>query len=213
MPLPWSRPAREAPAYVDTPAGLLAADGVHYRTTEPLLREYAGPIVEAVGLGTLVRRAGTWLRSGQTLAVVLLPLLLFVVPWWAALFLAVLTYAIWTAVAPGAVVSSLEGAMRVLGSVAFQAVLYIAVLSLFATSGEFAAVWAGVGGFVAFRLGAVEAALRPVVTQIHQSLYPLPAPDQTLRSILVREALRRGLSLPGIDRIEERVRSFWRKQK
>ena len=204
-------PAPEAASYVDTPAGLLAADGVLYRTTEPLLRDYAGPVVEAVGLGVLLRRAGAWVRSGRTLALVFLPLLLFVVPWWAALLLAVLTYALWTAVAPGVVVSSLEGAMRVLETTAVQAVLYVALLSVFAASGEFAAVWAGVAGFVAFRLGAVEAALRPVIAQIHASLYPLPAPDQTLRSILVREALRRGISLPGIDRIEARVRAFWKK--
>lgn len=213
MPLPWSRPAREAPLYVDTPAGILAADGVHYRTTEPLLRAYAGPVVEAVGLGALVRRAGTWLRSGQTMALVLLPLLLFVVPWWAALLLAVLLYALWTSFAPGVVVPPLDVAVRVLEVPAVQALLYIAVLSLFAASGRFEAVWAGVGGFVAFRLGAVEAALRPVVTAIHASLYPLPAPDQTLRSILVREALRRGISLPGIDRIETQVRAFWKRGK
>ena len=76
MTWPWSRPARQAPAYVDTPAGLLSADGTHYRTTEPLLREYAGPVVEAVGLGTLLQRAGVWLRSPQTITTLLLPVLL-----------------------------------------------------------------------------------------------------------------------------------------
>lgn len=211
MKLPWSRPARELPDYVDTPAGILAADGVHYRTTEPLLREYAGPVVEKAGLGALVRRAGRWLRSGQTVAIVLLPFLLMVLPWWWALALVVMVYALWTAFAPGLVLPSLDGALRVLEQPPVQALLYIAVLSAFAASGRMPAVWAGLAGFVAFRLGAISAALRPVVGPIHATLYSLPAEDQTLRSVIVREALRRGISLPGIDRIEEQVRAFWRK--
>ena len=36
-----SRPVREAPAYVDTPGGIVSADGTRFHTTERLLREYA----------------------------------------------------------------------------------------------------------------------------------------------------------------------------
>ncbi|MEM1114906.1 MAG: hypothetical protein AAF845_00950 [Bacteroidota bacterium] len=212
MKLPWTRPAREVPDYVDTPAGILAADGVHYHTTEPLLREYAGPVIEAAGVGPLVRRAGRWLRSGQTVAIVLLPLLLAVLPWWWALALTVIVYALWTSFAPGLALPALDGVLRALEPPVVQALVYITVLSAFAASGRTPAVVAGLAGFVAFRLGAVRAALRPVVGPIHTSLYTLPAADQTLRSVIVREALRRGISLPGIDRIEEQVRAFWRKK-
>ena len=199
------------PEYVDTPAGLLAADGTHYHTTEPLLREYAGPVVEAVGLAALLRRAGAWLRSPQTVAVLALPGLLFVLPWWGALGVAVLVYALWAAVAPGLVSSRLAPAAFVAESAALQGLVTIIALSVLANTDQFPAVWAGVLGFVALRLGLVGAALRPVVDVIRQSLYPLPAPDQTLRSLIVREALRRGVALAGMDEIESRVRGFWRK--
>lgn len=211
MKWPWSRPSRDLPDYVDTPAGILAADGIHYHTTEPLLHEFAGPVVEKVGLGALVRRSGRWLRSGQTIAVVVLPLMLMALPWWWSLSLAIIVYALWTAFAPGLALPSLDGALGVLERPVVQALLYVAVLSAFASSGRLPAVWAGLGGFVAFRLGAVAAALRPVVGPIHTALYTLPPEDQALRSVIVREALRHGLSLPGIDRIEEQVRAFWRK--
>lgn len=210
----WSRrPAREAPAYVDTPAGLLSADGTHYRTTEPLLREYAGPVLEAVGLGTLLERAGVWLRSPQTLAVVLLPALLWVLPWWAAAGLALVLYALWAAVAPGIASPAAAPVLKVVESPIVQGLLYVGVLSAFAAAGRFGAVWTGVAGFVAFRLGLVEALLRPVVAAIQGSLHPLPPADQTLRTLIVREALRCGVQLPGIEAIEERVRQFWRREK
>ena len=214
MPGFWSRrPARETPDYVDTPAGLLSADGTHYRTTEPLLREYAGPVVEAVGLGALLKSAGVWLRSAQTLAVVLLPALLWVLPWWAAAGVALVLYALWAAVAPGIASPAPVPVFRVLENPIVQGVLYVGVLSAFAASGRFGAVWTGVAGFVAFRLGLAGVALRPVVEPIRRSLHPLPPADQTLRTLIVRAALKRGQTLPGIDAIEDRVRQFWRREK
>lgn len=215
MRWPWTRrPERpDAPFYVDSPAGLLAADGVHYRTTEGLLRDYAGPVVEAVGLGALLEKAGVWLRSPQTLAVWFLPLLLVVLPWWGAAGVALLLYALWAAAAPGVVLPAVIPTARVLESPVVQGLLYIFALSAFAAAGQFAAVWTGVAGFVAFRLGLVAAALRPVVGPIHETLHPLPPADQTLRALIVREAIRHGITLPGIEQIEEKVRAFWRREK
>ena len=209
-----ARPPRPgAPAYVDTPAGIVSADGTHYHTTEPLLRGYAGPVVEAVGMGPLLRRAGAWVRSPRTLAVLALPALLAVLPWWVAAGMALVLYALWSALAPGTLFLSLARAMPVLESAAVQALVFIAALSAFAAAGRFDAVWTGLAGFAAFRLGAVEAAFRPVVGAMQRQFYRLPPADQTLRLLLVREALRRGVSLEGFDAIEDRVRAFWRRDK
>jgi hypothetical protein len=214
MTWPWSRrPARDVPLYVDTPAGLLSADGVHYRTTEGLLREYADEVVEAVGLGPLLLKAGVWLRSGQTVAVLLLPALLFALPWWAALGTTLLLYALWSAAVPGLVLPAAIPTFKVLEQPVVQGLVYIGVLSAFAAAGMYAAVWTGVAGFIVFRLGLAERALEPVVRPIQQSLHPLPPADQTLRTLIVREALRRGISLPGIEAIEDRVREFWKREK
>lgn len=214
MTWPWSRrPTRDAPLYVDTPAGLLSADGTHYRTTEPLLREYAGPVIDAVGLGPLLLRAGVWLRSPQTLAAFVLLALLVVIPWWAAAGIALLLYALWSAGAPGLVLPGVIGTLRFLEQPVVQGLLYIGVLSAFASAGRIDAVWTGVAGFVVLRLGLIETVLRPIINPIQDQLYPLPPADQTLRGLIVREALRRGASIPGIDAIEARVREFWRREK
>lgn len=211
MKLPWPRPVREAPAYVDTPAGLFAADGTRYRTTEPLLRGYAGPVLDAVGLATLIRQSGVWLRSPQTLAVLVLPVLLAVLPWWWAAATTLLLYTAWAVAAPGLVLPGLARVAGALEHPVLQGLVYVGALSAFAAAGNFAAVWTGVAGFVALRLGLVEAVLRPVLRPVLQSLYPLPPADQTLRAFIVRAALRLGVSLPGIDPIEARVREFWRR--
>ena len=211
MTWPWSRSTREVPAYVDTPAGLIAADGTRYHTTEPLLRDYAGPVLDAVGLPTLLGRAGTWLQTPQTLAVLVLALMLTVLPWWWAAALALLVYALWSVGAPGVVIPILVGPARVLGHPVVQGLLYVGVLSGLAAAGRYEAVWTGVAGFVAFRLGLVEAALRPVLRPALRELYSLPPADQTLRGVIMRAALKRGIPLPGVAPIEARVREFWQR--
>ena len=211
MTWPWSRPAREVPAYVDTPAGLVAADGTRYHTTEPLLRDYAEPVLDAVGLAALVERAGVWLRTPQTLAVVALPALLAVVEWWWAGALALVLYVLWTVGAPGVVIPWLGGVARVLGHPVVQGLLYVGALSAFAAAGRYGAVWMGIAGFVGFRLGLVQAVLAPVLRPALRELYALPPADQTLRGVILREALRLGVRLPGVEPIEARVREFWRR--
>ncbi len=211
MTWPWSRPTREVPAYVDTPGGIIAADGMRFHTTERLLREYAGPVLDAVGLPTLVRRAGVWLRTPQTLAVILLPFLLLVVDWWWAAALTFVVYALWTVGAPGVVVPSLARVARILEHPVLQGLLYVGVLSALAAAGRYGAVWTGVAGFVALRLGLVEALLRPILRPALRHLYPLPPADQALRSLIIRAALRRGVTLPEVEPIEASVREFWQR--
>ena len=209
MTWPWSRPAREAPAYVDTPGGIVAADGTRFHTTEPLLREYAGDVVDAVGLDVLVRRTGVWLRSPQTLAVWFVPALLAVVPWWFALALSLALYASWTVAAPGLALPGPARAAAVLEHPVLQGLVYVGALSAFAAAGDLAAVWTGVAAFVALRLGLVALAVRPALAGVLDALYPLPPADQTLRAFIIREGLRRGVTLPGVGEVERRVRNFW----
>ena len=199
------------PAYVDTPAGIVAADGTRYRTTVALLRDYAGPVLDAVGLGVLVRRAGVWVRSPQTLAAVALPVLLVAAPWWIALTLALALYTSWAVAAPGLALPRLARVAGVLEHPVVQGLLYVGVLSALAAAGRVPEVWAGVGGFVALRLGLVGAVTDRALGPVWAGLYPLPVPDQTLRAFIIRAALRRGIPLPGTAEVEARVRRFWRR--
>ena len=199
---PWSRPAREAPAYVDTPAGLVSADGTRFRTTEPLLREYAGAVLDAVGLDVLVRRTGVWLRSPQTLAVWVLPALLAVVPWWFALALALALYTSWTVAAPGLALPGLARVAAVLEHPVLQGLVYVGVLSAFAAAGAFAALWTGIAGVRRpSGSGSSPPPSRPALAGVLDALYPLPPADQTLRAFIIREGLRRGVTLPGVGEV------------
>ena len=205
------RPLRDVPVYIDTPRGIVTAGGLELRTTEALLRDYAGDVLDAVGLPTLIRRTETWVRSPQTAAALALPFALSVLPWWAGVALALAIYALWTLAAPSLASSRMARLFGVLEHPVLQGLLYVAVLSALASSGRTAEAIAGTAGFVALRLGVVGAFMRRALQPVVERLFALPVPDQTLRALIVREAFRRGIELDELGEISRRVQSFWRR--
>lgn len=214
MPLPWSkRPAHRPPPYIDTPAGILSAGGVHFRTTEASLQEYAGPLFEEETLEAFIRRAEAWLEAPRTLAIVTLPLWLWVLPWPWALLAILSTYVLSALALPAAASRAGAAVARVLANPGVQAVWLLVTLSALSFVSSSAAVWAGLGAFVVLRVGLAERLLGPSLARAHDRLYPLPVADQILRAFLVRGAIRAGVSLPGLDEIEASARRAWQRKK
>ena len=98
------------------------------------------------------------------------------------------------------------GVVRLLDVVFAQGFYYVFMLSLLASRGEMAALGVGLGGFVLLRWGVLARLSHPLVGRIWRSLYALPVPDQVLRAFIIRAALKHGLSLPQLDRLEEQMR-------
>jgi hypothetical protein len=214
MPLPWTRPARpDTPAYFGLASGLVGAGGTRFRTTEALLHDYAAPVLDRVGLGTLVAQAEVWVRSPTGAGILALALALTVLPWWAGALAGLAAAALWTLAVPGLATPRVVPVLRVLDHPLVQAGAYVVVLSLFAAQGRFAEVWTGMAGFVAMRLGLVRILLEPAVAPALARLYALPFADQVLRSLILRTALRRGILLPGMAEMEARARAFWRRSR
>ncbi|MEL6615882.1 MAG: hypothetical protein AAFQ43_09100, partial [Bacteroidota bacterium] len=202
MPAPWSRrSAHQAPAYVDTPVGLLGRGGTHFHTTEALVEEFAGPLLEKEPLATYVDRAEAWLEAPRALAVTLLPVWLALMPWPLAVVATFATFGLWALASPALASRAAVAVVRVLAHPITQAAILIVALSLLAREGQVGAVWAGLVTFVVFRIGLVERLLGPLVAKSQARLYPLPVPDQVLRAFLTRGAIRHGVSLPGLGEI------------
>jgi hypothetical protein len=197
-----------APLFLDTPRGLVTANGTQYRTNVAQLRAYAGPILDRVGLERLIDLSERTLQAPQTLALVGLPLLLLgLAPAWAALIalsLAALAF-VWTPLLAG---PSVARAWRVLGLVPVQLVLYLFVLSLLAAQGALTSVAIGLLGFVLLRWGVVTWALDRLLGPLADRLNRLPRPDATLRALIVRTALRSGLPNAQIDAMQRNLIRF-----
>jgi hypothetical protein len=197
----------DIPSFLDTPAGLITASGIHFHTTRALLEQYARPVLDVVPLDTLIARTEVWLRSGQALALWTLALLLLVLPPVGAALCTLTVYLGWETLGPSLVSQRLVAAFRVLEMALVQAALYVAVLSTLGAQGQAVAVGVGLAGFVLVRWRLVPLVLRPALEILRRPLYTLPVADQVLRGFVLRAALRHGIELPQLERLKRDLRS------
>jgi hypothetical protein len=197
------------PTFVNTPYGMVTAAGRWYHIPEEQARDYAGEVLDYISLEDLVERADLWIDSPRTVALWLMPLVLWALsPVWAVAATAGL-YLGWALASPA--VPSLWGtrAVRLLSSTLAQGGYYTVVLSLFAMVDRFAAVGVGLAAFVLFRWGIVDWAVRGGLRALRRRLYPLPVTDQILRGLMVRAALRHRVSVPQVDAITQDILDNW----
>jgi hypothetical protein len=197
------------PTFVNTPYGMVTAAGRWYHIPEEQARDYAGEVLDHISLEDLVERADLWIDSPRTVALWLMPLVLWgLSPVWAVATTAGL-YLGWALASPA--VPSLWGtrAVRLLSSTLAQGSYYTVVLSLFAMADRFAAVGVGLAAFVLFRWGIVDWAVRGGLRALRRRLYPLPVTDQILRGLMVRAALRHRVSVPQVDAITQDILDNW----
>ena len=194
-----------ASSFVDTPKGIFTASGTWFRTTEALLEEYAGALIEHVSVERLMTIAERWLRSPGTLVLWLAPPLLGMLGIAPAILILAGVYlllAIWGPVFVNWWVQPLLG---LLDHVLFQAIYYVVALSIFSLTEDFGLMGIGLALFILVRWGLVARLAEPLLKRLHRSLYAVPYADQILKSVIVRAAMKHRVSLPEIDRIERSI--------
>ncbi|MEM1126182.1 MAG: hypothetical protein AAGI71_05975 [Bacteroidota bacterium] len=191
--------------HLATPEGLFTAQGTWFRTTEEALRDYAGEVLAAVSLPTLLHYAESWLRAPLTLAVCAAPVLLFLVsPWWAAAG-TLGVWVLWSLMGPAWVTLPVAALLRWLDRPLLQAGYFLFALSLLGLGGQTAAVVTGLVLFLAFRWGLVRLTLTPLLRPLLRRLYTLPVPDQVLRAFVHRLALHLRCPHPRLDAMQQHV--------
>jgi len=189
-------------AFVEMPNGLFTASGYWFHTSEQALRKYAPALLEHVSVEQLLRQAERWLRSPQTLAVWMLPVLLVWLSPISALLAAFGLFAVWTLLRPLFVSWRAATFFGVLEHVGLQALYIIGTLSWLGMQGHTAALIVGLVGFVALRWGLVEKGLGYLLNPLLVKLYPLPVPDHVLKSVMVRKSIKLRVSLDDVDRMQ-----------
>lgn len=203
------QPEKSTAHFFDTPNGIITVSGVWFRTTVALLEQFAAPVFEQIQINKLIARAEVWLRSPETVALWLLPVFLVALPPVPAFLALLVVYVGWKSLSPALVTWSLSTLFNVIDKVILQALYYVFVLSLFAAQNYFAAVGVGIVGFILLRWGIIHWATQAIVKPIWQSLYPVTVPDQVLRALIIRAALRYGVAMPEIDAMEQQIFDTW----
>lgn len=191
--------------FVDTPRGIFTARGTWYRARLEDLREFAGAVLDREGPEALLERADRWLDAPRVFGLWGVLAFLLAFPALVAALLAVVWVALIRLAAPSGGGVMLGRVLRVMALVPLQFVGYAGVLSWFAIAGDEARVIVGLVGFVLLRWEILRMVFDRVLVGVLRRLYPLGEPDQTLRAVLIKSALRHGIDLPAIGEMEERL--------
>lgn len=192
------------PTFVDTPRGIFTSGGIWFHTQEAALREYAGGVLHHVPLPRLLGMAETWLRSGETFVLWLLPALLFQPV--SGVIIALVLYVAWKSLLPVMVTRPAVYVFSHLERVFLQAAYYIILLSLYANSGNLAAVWIGLAGFILVRWQIIPRLFELLLRPIWRWMYKAPLADQVLHALIIRMAIKYNIRLQDLDRIESQFR-------
>lgn len=193
---------QERPAFVETPQGLFSASGYWFHTSLQALHDYAPEVLERVSVERLLQQAERWLRSPQTVAIWLLPVLLWQMGPLLAVLVTLLVFMAWTLVRPLFVSWRAARFFGLLEHIGVQGLFVILTLSGLGMTGRSVAVVTGLLGFVALRWGLVQRILGYVLDPLLGRLYPLPVPDHVLKSVLVRKAVKLRVRLPDVDAMQ-----------
>lgn len=192
---------------MELPAGIFAAGGIHFHTSEQLLCEFAGDVIERKGLEILLREAVAWTRSSEGVgASALIAMLLFLDPV-VALALSLLIYVFWYIYTPLLISPGLSRLISALSSSPVQGVFFIIGLSWLGQQGNLAAVGTGLTGFVLYRWEIIARLINMVFKPRRQIV--LPRQDRILRALLIRHAVSLGITLPILESFEDRIREIW----
>ena len=199
---------KETVEFVDTGRFIVTGSGTVFRSTKKSLDEYAPGLTERVPLEKLVGDADLWLRLPMDLSLWVLPIGLFQGGPWIGATGMISVYLVSAVLSPAEVSLYAVPMVRLLDRVTLQALYFIVTLSILAQNGRFPELWTGVGGFVVLRWSLLARAVEPVVHSLTKRLYSMPVPDQVLRAVMIKYAIRFGVSIPSLSDIEEDVRSI-----
>jgi len=194
-------PKRTDPVFLETPRGLFTPAGAWFRTTVEQLEGSYSDVLAQTDLDELIYRSEIWLESHRSLALLVVPVCLTIMPIGWSLGLGALVLFAWMLLAPALGNHMLSRVFEWLGWVPVQVILYVVVLSSFGAGEEYGRLLAGIGWFVVLRWRLLELLARPLTIRLSARLYPLPVPDQMLRAVIFSEAIRQGISLDGFPSI------------
>jgi hypothetical protein len=203
----WKVEGKES-EFVDTGQFMVTGHGTMFRSTKHSLEEYAPGLMERVPLARLLGDSDLWLRLPMDLSLWILPFGLVQGGPWLGATAMVSVFIATTLLSPSGVSLHALPVVRILDTVLIQAFYFIAILSFLAQSGRFAELWVGVGGFVVLRWSLLSQVTSPMVERAAQRLYGMAVPDQVLRAVIIKHALRFGISPSAVRDIEKDVRSI-----
>jgi hypothetical protein len=196
--------------YLNTPNGIVTPRGHVFRTTEELLDEYAGELFKKYSKGDMLKKASAWIESTDGAGIILMLIFLLWLPPLPAAAASLLTAWVWHKSRSMLAGPGLTGFVKVIGNDFMQLLVALAPLSWFGMQGMYTHLAAGFLLFFLFKFGW----FRMLVGKISTEGTKRPGTglnDRILNMLITRFAIREGITLKNIEKMEQDLAEAVRK--
>ncbi|MDZ7690132.1 MAG: hypothetical protein U5K69_03075 [Balneolaceae bacterium] len=198
--------------FAETQAGIVTRYGDWFHTNGEQIEEFIPGLLEEVDLPELVKAAQAWVKSADSLAMIMLLVLLILVNPIIAILLTIVFHGFWYFYKSSFVVVSLNKPLEYLYKDGTQLLVSLVLISYLGLMGQYLAAGIGLLFFFIFKLGL----LRKLWDMIYRSAKKedeLPLNDRVMKMVLVKYSINEDLAPDEIQQMEDQIRDLVTRRK
>lgn len=189
--------------FAETQMGIVTRFGDWFHTTADYIEEFVPGLLEEVNLEELVRAAQAWVKSADSLSMILLLLLLLFVNPIISAIVAIIFHALWYFNKSSFVAISLNTFMEYLYKDGTQLIASLVIISYLGVMGNYLAAGIGLLFFFILKLGLLRK-LWDKIFQLQDEI-ALTLNDRVMKMVILRFSMRENVTPDNIQQMEEQI--------
>lgn len=189
--------------FAETKVGIVTRNRDWFHTTSDHIEQYAPGLLDVVPLETLIRDADAWVRSADSLSLVMLLVLLFLINPWLAALTTLAFHWFWYNYKSGFVTRPLGKVLTFINSDGFLMITAFIALSLLGVSGEYVAAVLGIAFFFIMKLGLLKMGWNALAGNNTESM---TLNDRVLKMVIIKYAMYADVAPAEVQSMEKRFK-------
>lgn len=198
------------PYFVETPAGIFTLAGNWFHTTKANISQYAPGLMDNFSLEKLIKDAEVWVRSADSITLVLFMLIAYLLNGYIAAIVALLFLPFWHYNKSAFVSYGLTGILKIFDVEFVVVLISVAVLSVKGMNGLYIELGIGFFFFFILKFGWYRKAINKWLEPKDKSV---TLNDRVLKMIILKYALHEGITPDEISKWEADIRDLMVKRK
>ncbi|MEX0685397.1 MAG: hypothetical protein WD267_01480 [Balneolales bacterium] len=187
--------------YTETPRGIFTAAGLWFNTTSDILKGYAPGLFKKHNLGEIIADAEVWIRSADSLSIMIFMLLLAADNLYLAVFGVLVFLPVWHLNKSAFITYGSTGLLRLIDNEFFLVLLSIIVLSWMGMTEQYVSLAVGFLFFIFLKFGLY----RKLIEYAFNNPNKLPLNDRALKMVVVKYAMYEGESTNDVQAMESQI--------
>lgn len=205
-----NKSALNSSEFVETPLGVFTVNGNWYYTNSDEIGKFAPGLLTQTSFGELLGEAETWVRSTDSMSILVLMVLLQMMPGYAAAILSVLFLISWHLTKSAMVSKTTTQVVKLITWEPLVIIVAVASISYMGISGYYADVVYGLLFFIVFRFGWFRKVFDSFYERYNEQI---SLNDRVLKMVVLRSAMRNSVPIKEVSVMENTIKELMRKRK